>query len=696
LWKHKKVKCKIELPEKTTEAKKLKHYDKYCDASTIKFKTQTRGVRYCYDLKKKCKYNHDKKAYKDCKSGATGLLSLSGSTYKNLGCLTCNKKKTDKTLNFTCGPIKNPRTRKGYQPVSLSVIISSHRVDSTTNQKRRCSGSQIYDSAANLCRDLFVQNTNTSKNFLEQFALRLTYQQTKTVCSNQIKNTSSYVRESLLAVLRAKLQTYQTTISQNATIKWYFHDLDVCLNSNSTIVTFKILRAQSLDKTLDLSFLKEELKFGQIDVHEKFKVDCSFLLERVDTKKEVCLDNKTYAVNSDDVEFWNGSIYLNTTQMEYKTGEYMLYQHNNDTRIALCRDSKPAECLYYLQVFNQSHWKEFANRSIYTMVTNSWFHYGEYSLDNGSLWLCLTKDYKTYTHETLASPESIHDTILNYGTTVSLSVSITSLTILLVIYSMFAPLRNLPGKNLMLFAAILARAQTSWLVQNEIASKWSGLCPTINVTMQFLFLSLFSCSTSISLHSFLTFNALSKGKLRKRSERGLFLKYSMLALGLPLFYVMVCLILDTNNVVLFHYGTSDGHCWFGTKKILYMGFLYPAFFLLLCNVAFFVATFHVIHKCTKASQKLAERTGSANKKHVGVYVRMSTLMGFTWLAAVFNIFFPDFIAFQYLFVFINGFQGLYLAFAFLSTTNVKKIVLGKKEIESSISSNAEGMSMKTM
>ena len=42
--------------------------------------------------------------YKDCKFGRTGLLSFSRSTYKNLGCLTCNRKKTNETVNFTCSP----------------------------------------------------------------------------------------------------------------------------------------------------------------------------------------------------------------------------------------------------------------------------------------------------------------------------------------------------------------------------------------------------------------------------------------------------------------------------------------------------------------------------------------------------------------------------------------------------------------
>ena len=680
-WKYEDIECKNKRPKGNAETK-LKYYDKYCNAFTIKFKTRTRGIRYCYDVIKSCKYYHDKTVSMDCAIGATGLLSSFLSTYKNFGCLTCNRKKEDPAVSFTCGPRKGGCTITGCKTgVPLSTIVGGyddfHLVDYTFNQKSRCSEGQIYDNVAKLCRNLLIHNTTTSNNFLQQLAVRLTFEQTKTPCLKQIKNetTSKYIRESFLTVLKEKLNMYQTL--QNTSTQWRFHDLDVYLDTNNTIVTFKSLRAPSLNETLELNFFKNELKIGKIDVNG-LEVQCLFVLAKFDTKEATCPDNNTYSVNVDELESRNGSIYLNTTRTEYRAGEYLLYQYINETRVALCRDSKPADCLYHLQVKNQSHWKKFDNRSIYSLVTNSWFHYGEYSLVNGSLWLCLTKDYRKHTRSTLAKPRSIHYTILGYGTTVSFSVSITSLTSLLVVYSMFSELRNLPGKNLMLFSTILALAQTAWIVQSTIVSKWPGLCPTFNVAMQFLFLASFSSSLSIAVHSFVTFNALSKGKLRRRSEGGLFLKYAMFGVGLPFLYVLGCLILDTNNVVPFKYGTANGHCWFATTSVLYIGFLYPAFFLLLCSMAVFFATLRVIHKCTKASQKLAQKAGGASKKHLCIFLRMSTLMGFTWLSAVFHIFCPDVLAFEYLFVFANGFQGLYLAFAFLSTENVRKIVLGRK------------------
>ena len=670
-WKHKNITCSVKVPKKSTEEQKLKHYDKYCDASTIEFKTRKRGIRYCYDVKTSCKYCGkycgDEEAYEDCINGTTGLLSCFGHMYKNLGCLTCNIKKSE--------PV--------FEPISISTAIETSEkqpyIDlAPNNEEQACASHEIYDAAANLCRRLFLYNANSSKTHLKQSAVRLTFKQNKTSCPIQImnENGTNYVRQNLSNLLTKKLDTYQQQRFKNESAQWHFHDFDVYLGANRTIVTFQILTLRSLNQTMDMKYFTEELKIWKIEVSfVHSESDCVFVLESFDTKDAFCLDNKTYPVIFDDLQAQNGSIYLNATEKMYKPGEFMLYQYENETRVALCLDSKPADCLYHMPVSNRSRWEEFDNRSIYSMVTKSWFHYGEYSRINGSLWLCVTNNFTRQTRWRLVSSRSIHKTILGYATVVSMIMSIVSLIILLLVYSMFSALRNLPGKNLMLFAAVLALAQSSWLIQNVIILKSPGLCTTMNVIMQYLLLATFSCSLAIAVHSFATFNALSKGKLTRRSEGGLFLKYAMFGLGLPLFYVVGCLFLDTNDVVPFSYGTPSGHCWFGTTRALYMGFLYPGLFLLLCNMVLFFATLRVIHKCTKASQKLAEKNGTANKQHFGIYVRMSTVMGFTWLVAVFNIIFPDAIVFDYIFTFLNGFQGVYLAFAFLSTANVRKIVL---------------------
>ena len=151
-------------------------------------------------------------------------------------------------MTFTCGPREFGITKTS---VPLSTIVGGyfHLVDYTVNQKSRCSEGQIYDNVAKLCRNLLIYNTTTSNNFLQQLAVRLTFEQTKTPCLKQIKNetTSKYIRESFLTVLKEKLNMYQSL--QNTSTQWRFHDLDVYLDTNNTIVTFKSLRAPSLKES---------------------------------------------------------------------------------------------------------------------------------------------------------------------------------------------------------------------------------------------------------------------------------------------------------------------------------------------------------------------------------------------------------------------------------------------------------------
>ena len=76
-----------------------------------------------------------------------------------------------------------------------------------------------------------------------------------------------------------------------------------------------------------------------------------------------------------------------------------------------------------------------------------------------------------------------------------------------------------------------------------------------------------------------------------------------------------------------------------------------------------------------------------NTRHVGIYLRMSTLMGLSWLFGVFLVIFPNLVVFDYLFVLGNGLQGLYIALAFLFTKNVTKIVITRLTANTTQSAN---------
>jgi hypothetical protein len=86
-----------------------------------------------------------------------------------------------------------------------------------------------------------------------------------------------------------------------------------------------------------------------------------------------------------------------------------------------------------------------------------------------------------------------------------------------------------------------------------------------------------------------------------------------------------------------------------------------------------------LRDCTKERRNLAEKTGAPTRIQIGMYLRLSTIMGATWLFGIFIVIFPDVVALEYLFVFINGLQGLYVALAFLFTDNVNKFIIRRKD-----------------
>ena len=332
----------------------------------------------------------------------------------------------------------------------------------------------------------------------------------------------------------------------------------------------------------------------------------------------------------------------------------MLYKSHNQTKIATCKISLPTNCKYVLK--SNSSWKLFSNRSIFSNVTNMWFEFGEYSTVDGVAWLCLSE--KINLKEDKSKSNKFHTLTLTYSSLFCLTISIVSLIVLLFIYSITPSLRNLPGKNLMLLCCVLALAQFLWLLQGQ-ASKLHKMCIIFSHLLHFLFLASFSSATSIALLHFLTFQAIANGRLGKVNVEKAFLRYCLFSLGFPLAWVSAFSLLYYYGILLLNYGSVEGHCWLGNVKGMYVSFFAPIFTLLCLNFVLLLATVNVIRKCSQASQKLAEGVkASVKKSDVWIYIRMATLMGFTWLLGVFQLSFPSVVVFDYLFVFVNGLQGV--------------------------------------
>ena len=665
-WKFK-VKCNAEPTSNYTEEESWQFTDYFCQSEFLQRTFSSRGIRYCYDVIKECKTESSDRDKRNCEESPTGLVAglRSYKNYKNLDCLLCN---SDYRPVLTCGPWFSKHIgQKVVIPRPYSAIFTSSADNSFTSYSR-CPAAHIYNARSRICSKLFGGNIEKkSQQLLQIFAVVLKYEATQDEMCTLARGMEirfGYVFQRLLKVSLIELNLE-------------FSDLKIHKqNDSSFVVTFQLMGLkEDLGDGQDVPL--EYSKIQKLTYHATFNKDmgrgiCRYFLTKRVAREMTCVENVTFIAANMSKVFPNGTlrVSLNLTQSYYNEGEFLEY---NETFWAICKDVKPLNCSYFAVLPNASDFILFPNRSIYSRLTNSVFDYGEYSIVDSKVWVCLQNDLVWKANKIQSVSTSIHTTILSYVTLVSLTISVQSLCALIIVYSLNKSLRNLPGKNLMLLCGTLAFAQTLWLIEGNINTT-SVLCTVAAIASHFAFLSSFCSSGSIAIHSFLTFRRLAKGKLYNANNTRVFLWYFVYSTGLPAFWVSLCWILHRYQVISLRNKTTN-NCWIGNSEGLTIAFLYPAALQLFVNVTLLLVTLRQIQKCNKASRQLQQKNGATNERRVGIYLRMSTLMGLSWLFGVFVVVFPRVVVFNYFFVFGNGFQGLYIALAFLLTRNVKKILV---------------------
>ena len=662
------VKCNVIPPNHYTETESWQFTDDFCPIEFLDRKFSTRGIRNCFDVVNKCKDDSNESLYKkNCEQCPTGLVTewKSCENYRNLDCFLCNNEPKAFQTNGPCLPKRTGH--KIQTPRPYSAIFTSSTTNTYTSYTR-CPIAQIYNSRSGKCTKLL--NARTTKKIghelLRRLAVVLKYEDTQHLeYKRDVKRRFRDVFEKLLKI---------------SLIKFNFEVSDLRVhkqNDSGFLVTFQLLGLKRHLENID-AVPFDYSKIQRLIFHASPREDkryglCEYSLTEQVARVMLCAENTSFVMANASKLLPNGTLQVHPDQTCYNQGEFLNY---NKSHIAVCKRFKPSNCSFFNVIQNESDFILFPNRSIYNHVTQSLFDYGQYSIIDSKLWVCLTKEQVLKANR-IEQPEpsspSVHTTILSYFTIVSLSISVLSLAVVIVVYSINKSLRNVPGKNLMFLCGTLAFAQTLWLTQSNI-NPASRLCTMAAIALHFAFLSSFSTSGSIAIHSFLTFRRLAKGKLYDTGNTREFLLCCVYSLGLPTIWISVCWILDRYGVISLRNETSK-NCWFENSEGLKMAFLYPAALQLFVNITLLIVTLHQIQKCTKAGQKLQKKNGTMKTRHVGIYLRMSTLVGLSWLFGVFVVIFPNVVVFEYLLVVGNGLQGLYIALAFLLTKNVKKIMI---------------------
>ena len=659
-----KFRCNIRAPTSYyNDEEKLNFFLKYCPTRILRPNKHFK-IRTCLPMISTCPLANEHQG--GCINGKSGLVysQTQIKNYKNIHCLLCNGVSLDTSQ---CGP-----EEKGdlFNPKSFEIIMEFNQKENQDHKTREpklssitttCPTNKVFDPHLETCETGSI--VNPSRLFQ---AVRDTY---------RVKLWMHPSDDSEWAV---SSEEFQHAICSSFSVDPSQVDvISIAKEDSSTAVNFNLFSGSlRTDKT--------NVSYGTLNVSVLLNFNKSF---------PIVIANKTWIVLritrrqlscAQPEEFAPGKFLLLPTGQALvngignKTAELLppnkfFIKHNNNSNdsLVVCRSTFTVLCPFKLLVVSSSEYRIVANDSLLHISTGRQYTKQEYNVvdELGQAWICTNYTAIPYLKTKTAS----QSTFLRYFTIAGFSLSICALALTLLIHGIFYELRGtLPGKNLMSLCLALLLAQFTWLLGSGDTDK-PTFCSVITAIIHYLFLVSFACTAVIAFDTRRTFSSqISKAPSRSlgQSRNLRFLSYSCLAWGVPLLFVIGCVLLDQFHVVSIGYGNQEA-CWLVNSNAKIVTFATPIACVLVYNVIAFSHTVWAINN----AQTQTRRVKSSRQDHravLKIYVRLISLMGFTW----FFSFSAEFIhkALVYPFIILTTLQGVYVFVAFICKTRVLKLM----------------------
>ncbi|XP_046380662.2 G-protein coupled receptor Mth-like [Haliotis rufescens] len=255
-------------------------------------------------------------------------------------------------------------------------------------------------------------------------------------------------------------------------------------------------------------------------------------------------------------------------------------------------------------------------------------------------------------------------------TTICLFVSLVGLLITMVIYAVVKTLRNIPGKILLSLTTSLFFANLAVLFAPR-AESLPTLCKVIAALMHYLFLDAFLWMNVMAADVWFTFSKsfVKAGDGGKSSKRFIF--YNVYVRGVAI--VLVTAAVTVDNVVSdsqFKPNYGRGLCWITNKRGLLVFFASPLFLLICLNLGFFFIAAKNIHDVKRKSAIYLDK---GDRSQFGIYVKLSVVMGLTWVLGFLASLFP-YTVMWCIYIIFNTLQGIFICVAFVFTRRVLYLV----------------------
>ena len=244
------------------------------------------------------------------------------------------------------------------------------------------------------------------------------------------------------------------------------------------------------------------------------------------------------------------------------------------------------------------------------------------------------------------------------------TLSMVCLLLTMTTYCLFEQIRTRAGKCVMNLCVALFFAQLSFQVSDTFVS-YHDACAALAAFQHYFWLVAFLWMNVLAFDISCAFADLKPSNVSHDSSR--LRIFVMHAWGLPAVFVTVCIVLDLGTNLPFSYGSST-MCWIAGPRAVVYYFATPLAVVITANVVLFVRTIVGLRRAlaiaSKARQPLQQR------KTFIIYVRLTSLMGFTWLFGFLsNIDVLSFFSFP--FILCNTCQGVFIGVSFALTPTVR-------------------------
>ena len=450
----------------------------------------------------------------------------------------------------------------------------------------------------------------------------------------RIEKVIAFIRMSVTQnVITFKIDAYVKSILDNhgGTLKVVLHvypkkaDLYAIFRIESAVYRYSIDRWTTVLYTIDRFNKHIEL------------VDTQEIASRTCTEENVVVINKLYTC---------AFLELSMRDLAYRLEQDLLYLDNYGGQTS--RDNHTAEIL--------PKWS--------------------FEIEGDIIRICLDDFMKLYMsvteishlRSTVASPETVDPKqILSLA---CVCLSIISLLFTLATYFSLPVLRSSPGVNNLILSIFLLLAQSVYQFGAGQTTVSYVFCAIIGAVCHFLWLCVVFSLNLCSIQMFIIF----KKQIKVTPQFNL----AQTARGIIYVICMSVFFVITNLAVslIRSNGSNPGYgseqiCYINSSLMQAVAFVIPSAISLIVNIILFSYVVYKIRQIGEASVRI-----NKERNYLGVYARLSTLTGVTWIFGYLRILF-ELEVLEYLFIAFNASQGVFIMIAFVLNRRVIALMCGK-------------------